>query len=117
MSTPKEETIKTVFSGRIRSLIGSESVSAFARRVGLKQAAIDRYVKGVRAPAAEALVALANSCSVSSDWLLGLSATPAGEKNSDWRTKAIAAQRKLDKVNEALGKVIEGTKALQEAVK
>lgn len=117
MSTPKEETIKTVFSARIRSLIGSESVSAFARRVGLKQAAIDRYVKGVRAPAAEALVALANSCSVSSDWLLGLSSTPAGEKNSDWRTKAIAAQRKLDKVNEALGKVIEGTKALQEAVK
>lgn len=117
MSTPKEDSIKIIFSDRIRLLIGSESVAAFARRVGLKQAAVDRYVKGVRAPAADALVALANSCAVSADWLLGLAATPAGEKNSDWRDKAIAAQRKLDKVNEALGKVIEGTKALQEAVK
>ena len=117
MSTPKEETIKSVFSERIRTLIGAEPVSAFARRVGLKQAAVDRYVKGVRAPAADALVALANSCSVSSDWLLGLAATPAGENNSDWRIKAVAAQRKRGKGNEALGKVIEGTKALQEAVK
>lgn len=117
MSTPKEEEIKTVFSNRIKQLIGSESVSAFARRIGLKQAAIDRYVKGVRAPAADALVAISRACSVSTDWLLGLAPTPSGDGDSGWRNKAAEAQHKLDKVNEALGKIIEGTKALQEAVK
>lgn len=117
MSTPKEEEIKRTFSARIKTLIGAESVSAFARRVGLKQAAIDRYVKGVRSPAADAIVAISRACSVSSDWLLGLAPTPSGEVDSGWREKASAAQHKLDKVNEALGKIIEGTKALQEAVK
>lgn len=117
MSTPKEENLKKIFSARIRELIGDETVSSFARRVGLKQAAIDRYVKGQRAPAADALVVLASKCSVTTDWLLGVVANPTGDDNSDWRQKAICAQHKLDKVNEALGKIIEGTKALQEAVK
>lgn len=117
MSTPNEDNVKRIFSERIRELVGEESVSAFARRIGLKQAAIDRYVRGLRAPAADALVAIASGCSVTTDWLLGISLNPVGDDTSDWRAKAITAQRKLDKVNEALGKVIEGTKALQEAVK
>lgn len=117
MSTPKEENLKRIFSARIKELIGESSVSAFARRVGLKQAAIDRYVKGLRAPSADALVALAAQCSVSIDWLLGVSANPIGDDKSEWRIKALCAQRKLDKVNEALGKILDGTKALQEAVK
>ena len=117
MSTPKEEKVKEIFSMRIRELIGEDSVSSFARRVGLKQAAIDRYVKGLRAPAADALVSIASECSVSIDWLLGISANPIGDDKSEWRIKALCAQRKLDKVNEALGKILDGTKALQEAVK
>lgn len=117
MSTPNEEKIKRIFSERINELIGENSVSAFARRVGLKQAAIDRYAKGLRVPAADALVAIASECAVSIDWLLGVTSNPNGEDQSEWRSRALCAQRKLDKVNEALGKILDGTKALQEAVK
>lgn len=117
MSTPKEEELREIFSERIRNLIGDESVSSFARRVGLKQAAIDRYVKGKRAPAADALVVIASKCSVTTDWLLGVMATPAGEDNSDWRDRAIAAETKLARVNRALGHALKGFEELQEAVK
>lgn len=117
MSTPNEEKIKRIFSERINELIGEESVSAFARRVGLKQAAIDRYSKGQRLPAADALVVIATECNVPVDWLLGVASKPSGDGQFDWRSRALSAQRKLDKVNEALGKILDGTKALQEAVK
>ncbi|MBR3583588.1 MAG: helix-turn-helix transcriptional regulator [Kiritimatiellae bacterium] len=119
MSTRKGEDISRVFSSRLKTLIGKESVSAFARKAGLKQASVDRYVKGIHAPNAEAIYTIATQFGVSSDWLLGLSDNPNGEDgNSDtWKQTALVARLKLDKVNEALGKIIDGTKALQEAVK
>lgn len=119
MSTRKGEKIAKVFSSRLKALIGDGSVSAFARKAGLKQASVDRYVKEVHAPNAEAICAVATQFGVSADWLLGISDTQNGEGgNSDnWRQSALVAQRKLDKVNEALGKILDGTKALQEAVK
>lgn len=72
MSTPNEEEIKKIFSTRIRELIGDRSVSRFSREIGMKQAAIDRYTKCQRSPAADAIVAIATKCGVSTDWLLGL---------------------------------------------
>lgn len=108
-----------MFSSRLKTLIGDGSVSAFARKVGLKQASVDRYVKEVHAPNAEAICAVATHFGVSADWLLGLSDNQNGEGDiSDtWKQSALIAQHKLDKVNEALGKILDGTKALQEAVK
>lgn len=119
MSTRKGEKISKVFASRLKTLIGDDSVSAFARKVGLKQASVDRYVKEVHAPNAEAICAIATHFGVSADWLLGLADNQNGEDaNADnWKQSALTARHKLDKVNEALGKIIEGTKALQEAVK
>ena len=76
MSTPNDENIKKIFSERIKVLIGDESVSAFSRKIGLNQAAIDRYTKKQRSPNAEALVAISSKCGVSVDWLLGLTNSP-----------------------------------------
>lgn len=72
MSTRKGEELALVFSERIKQLIGRDSVSAFARRVGLKQASVDRYVKAVHSPNGEALIAVSTHCGVTTDWLLGL---------------------------------------------
>ena len=93
-------------SARIRSLIGAdEKPTAFARRVHLKQAAIDRYIKGLREPNAEALRAISSSCGVSSDYLLGISDTPNGESNSDWRSRAVDAETELRRYKSAFAKL------------
>jgi len=75
MSIPKEDIDRQVFSLRIKLMIGKGTVAGFARRVGLKQAAIDRYVKCVRSPNIEAVKAIALACNVSADWLMGLTDT------------------------------------------
>lgn len=117
MSTPNGEKVLYSFTERIKELIGNGAVSAFARSVGLKQAAIDRYVKGLREPNAEALRKISVSCGVTTDWLLGVSSTPNGVDNSDWRGRALAAERKLERVNKALAHALKGFEELQEAVK
>lgn len=117
MSTPNGENNFEKFSDRIKGLIGTDSVSAFARRIGIKQAAVDRYVKGLREPNADALRTIATACDVSTDWLLGISATPNGVTDTDWRNRALSAERKLDKVQKALAHALKGFEELQDAVR
>lgn len=117
MSIPKGEKVSYSFTERIKELIGDGAVSAFARSVGLKQAAIDRYVKGLREPNADALRKISNACGVTTDWLLGVSSSPNGVADSDWRSRALAAERKLERVNKALAHALKGFEELQEAVK
>lgn len=107
------------FLDRLKTLQGDISTAAFARRLGVNQKTLDHLVKGERKPSVEIVTTICSCLGVSADWLLGLSETKTSRGNDaeQWRTVAIASQRKLDKVNEALGKIIEGTKALQEAVK
>lgn len=64
-----------LFLQRISELQGNDSVSAFARRIGVPQKTLDHLVKGERKPSVDVILALAKSCNVSSDWLLGLSHT------------------------------------------
>lgn len=107
------------FLNRLKTLQGDSATAAFARQIGVNQKTLDHLVKGERKPSVEVVVAICSRLNVSADWLLGLSASKnkSGNETEQWRKTALASQRKLDKVNEALGKIIEGTKALQEAVK
>jgi transcriptional regulator with XRE-family HTH domain len=43
-----------------------------AKRVGMTEVTISRYVTGDREPKADAIIAICNALCVSSDWLLGL---------------------------------------------
>ena len=63
---------------RISELQGKESVSAFARRIGVAQKTLDHLVKGERKPSVDVICAIAKSCNVSSDWLLGLPTAGGG---------------------------------------
>ena len=85
--------------------------------MGVRQQTLNNYMNG-REPPASFVVIVCEKMNLSADWLLGLADNNerSGDANK-WRSTALASQRKLDKVNEALGKIIEGTKALQEAVK
>ena len=92
------------------------SVSAFARFLGLNQKTLDLYMKGERKPSVDLIVAVCTKCGRSADWLLGLS-PPIGSQQSDWRARAIAAEKKMERVNRALGHALKGFEELQEAVK
>ena len=60
-----------VFRLRLKELQGSESVSAFARRLAMPQNTLDCYMRGVRKPSVELLTRVCDTCHVSADWLLG----------------------------------------------
>lgn len=106
------------FFSRLEMLRGNNSVTEFARILGVRQQTLNNYVNGREPPAAFVKLVCEKMC-VSSDWLLGLSDARIGSGGNaeKWRKAADDARRKLDKVNEALGKILDGTKALQEAVK
>ena len=97
-----DETKAVSFSSRIKQLIGDRSVNAFARTIGMNQAAIDRYAKGLREPNAEALRMIAAKCGVSADWLLGLSENPCAEAYTDWRKRAQRAESRLMRLQDAV---------------
>lgn len=65
------------FRGRLRVLIGRSGLNAaaFARMAGVDRSTLSQLLAsdGPRLPRADTLMALAGSCRVSVDWLLGLS--------------------------------------------
>lgn len=64
-----------IFRERFTSLLNSTDMSRteFATKLGLSRQTVGFYLNGDRIPDAEGLLSLAESCGVSSDWLLGLS--------------------------------------------
>ena len=104
------------FLERLNECRNGASVSAFARLLGLNQKTLDLYIKGERKPSVELIVAVCSKCGRSADWLLGLSGGAELEQ-TDWRSRAVVAERKLARVNRALGHALKGFEELQEAVK
>lgn len=104
------------FIERLNECRNGMSVSAFARFLGLNQKTLDLYIKGERKPSVELVLAVCSKCGRSADWLLGTASTEDLEQ-TDWRARAIVAEKKLDRVNRALGHALKGFEELQEAVK
>ena len=104
------------FLERLNECRNGMSVSAFARFLGLNQKTLDLYIKGERKPSVELVLAVCSKCGRSADWLLGTSSEEHLEQ-TDWRARAIVAEKKLERVNRALGHALKGFEELQEAVK
>ena len=104
------------FLERLNECRNGMSVSAFSRFLGMNQKTLDLYIKGLRKASVELIVSVCSKCGRSSDWLLGL-ATSNEVDQTDWRSRALAAERKLDRVNSALSHALKGFEELQEAVK
>ncbi len=67
-SGPKQP--KASFQNRLRSLIGNQTVSGFAREVGLSESLIRKYLQGSE-PTLSKARQIARNCDVSIDWLAG----------------------------------------------
>lgn len=104
------------FLERLNECRNGMSVSAFARFLGLNQKTLDLYVKGERKPSVELVLAVCSKCGRSADWLLGITNGVELEQ-TNWRARAIVAEKKLDRVNRALSHALKGFEELQEAVK
>lgn len=64
------------FSERIKQLVGHESVRKFAKRCGISETALRKYLSGESLPVLDKLIAMANASDVSVEWL----ATGEGSK-------------------------------------
>ena len=104
------------FLERLNECRNGMSVSAFSRLLGLNQKTLDLYIKGERKPSVELVLAVCSKCGRSADWLLG-TANKEDLEQTDWRARAIVAEKKLERVNRALGHALKGFEELQEAVK
>ena len=104
------------FLERLNECRNGMSVSAFARFLGLNQKTLDLYIKGERKPSVELVLAICAKCGRSADWLLGIT-SEAELEQTDWRSRAVVAEKKLERVNRALGHALKGFEELQEAVR
>lgn len=67
---PTKEEMKKAIGDRIRQLRGTETLSAFAARLGTSSGRISELETGVSAPSAEFLAHLHSTLSVDLNWLL-----------------------------------------------
>jgi len=120
MSQAEKSPLVKIFSERLVSASQGVSQANLSKMLGIGQSNVSMYLRGDRIPSLDVFRSLCIALGVKSDYLLGLpeSDSESISQGEDlWKSRALDAERKLDKVNEALGKIIEGTKALQEAVK
>ncbi|MEF8727175.1 MAG: helix-turn-helix domain-containing protein [Accumulibacter sp.] len=76
---------------RLRLLIGSEPVAAFARRCGLSESVLRTYLKDGRMPPIDKAAAIAAAAGVSLGWLAGgAPAVAAGQ--ADYAVRGAAAR-------------------------
>lgn len=72
-----------IFTERFRELQGKQSNTDFAEFLGISRQTVGFYWNGDRVPDALTLIKIAQKCSVSADWLLGL--TEVSSKSADIR--------------------------------
>ena len=79
----RRETVR-LFRERLQALINDlgDSQAAFSRRIGIDRSTLSQLLSGHddRLPRADTVAAIAQSCQVSADWLLGLSQETAAEE-------------------------------------
>lgn len=68
-----------IFRDRLNELRGNLSYAKFAEKLGMSRATMGFYLSGERVPNAVDLKRIAEICSVSSDWLIGLDNAPTHE--------------------------------------
>ena len=112
------------FETRLKKLQGERTQKEFARFLGIPLNTYTNWLLHSRRPTMDAIISICTKMSESSDWLLGLSdirlrdrAYQSGCSDSEWQRRALAAERKLEKVNRALSHALKGFEELQEAVK
>ena len=105
------------FSERLKALQEGQNTTEFARKIGIPQATVYRYLEG-RIPTGEYIGKICDACNCSADWLLGRSEYRFGLKNdADLTKRYLDSERKLGIASEALSQMREVVKILEGALK
>lgn len=112
------------FRDRLIELQGTRTQKEFAKHLEIPLNTYTNWLLHARRPTMDAIISICTTLGVSSDWLLGLSvhqtedmSHPDECSESIWKRRAIAAEKKLEKINGALAHALKGFQELQEAVK
>lgn len=98
-------------TSRLRELKGEMSVSAFAKKCGIKQPIVDRYFNRGYEPKLEQLTMICRVHGCSLDWLAGISDVKepnVAASESEWRRRAMAAEQRLRQYDGYLDLVVHG---------
>ena len=105
------------FLSRLKEVKGEESVTSFARRIGMTQQTVDNYISGRQKPSMAFLYNICCNASVSADWLLGFTdsrtGTCAPAPDPEVAAKLAAAEAEIARLNG----VIDGMKMSFEALR
>ena len=116
--------MKKTFKERLEELQGEKTQKEFARSLGIPLNTYTNWLLHSRRPTMDAIISICTKLGESADWLLGLREQRWVDDEhhiecSDfaWKSRALAAEHKLEKVNKALSHALKGFEELQEAVK
>ena len=83
---------------------------------GISQGTISKYRNNKQIPKSKELYAISKALGVKMEYWFG-EPIETTQNNSEWKDRAVNAERKLKKVNSSLGHLLECAKELQEAMK
>lgn len=98
-------------TSRLRELKGEMSVTAFAKKCGIKQPIVDRYFNRGYEPKLEQLTMICRAHGCSLDWLAGISDIKEPNvtaSESEWQVRAVAAERKLRMYDYCIESIMRG---------
>ncbi len=90
---------------RINDVRGNVSVNAFSKQIGVKQKALDMYLKNERKPSVELIYCVCSNCSVSADWLLGLPVAPSASGGASSVRPASADAEKIRQLEDEVARL------------
>ena len=98
-------------TARLRILKGEMSVTAFAKKCGIKQPIVDRYFNRGYEPKLEQMIMICRVHGCSLDWLAGVSEVKepnTAVTESEWQHRAMAAEQRLEQYDGYLDLVVHG---------
>lgn len=98
-------------TSRLRELKGEMSVTAFAKKCGIKQPIVDRYFNRGYEPKLEQLTMICRAHGCSLDWLAGISDIKepnVAASESEWQRRAMVAEHELKEYDRFIDHVLHG---------
>ena len=108
---------KKKITSRLWELKGDMGTAAFARKCGIKQPVMDRYLRNGYEPKIDQMILICNANHCSLDWLVGLSDTKLTTSittlhtvpESEWEKRARVAEDTLNALDVFIDDIVNGT--------
>lgn len=99
-------------TARLLELKGDMGTAAFARKCGIKQPVMDRYLRNGYEPKIEQMMLICRVHGCSMDWLTGMTDSRSGSDatpESEWERRARTAEKTLEALDQYIDDIVNGT--------